>query len=69
MPTVAHVDPAVVHDLFTEGQFFEFGADGTRQVTEAERQVLERHMHNIGDSKLITFEETKPKSKGKGDSQ
>lgn len=54
-------------DLFTEGQTFVFGEDGKRQVTVAERQALERHMHNVGDPNLIKFEEPK-KSKARSNS-
>lgn len=62
MPTTAKTEPGT--HLFTENQTFDFGDDGTRQVSEAERHTLERFIENGGDLK-IEFEETKPKSKAK----
>lgn len=65
MPTTAIHEPNT--SLFTENQTFEFGEDGTRQVSEAERRALERYMHNRGEPNLIKFEETK-KSKARSNS-
>lgn len=58
MAITAKADPGT--HLFTGGQTFDFGEDGTRQVTEAERALLERHNENGGVPK-IEFSETKSK--------
>lgn len=60
MPTVAKAD---VNDIYTEGHTFQF-ADGKRQVSEAEEQILRRYMANGGPVE-IEFEQDTPKKKGK----
>lgn len=59
MPKVAKAEAGA--DLFTEGIHFVFGPDGTRQVSEAEVQVLERYKANGGVLKIEITETKKPK--------
>lgn len=59
MALVAKTEPGA--DLFTEGQHFVFGDDGTRQVTQAEADLLRRYAENGGPLKIEVSEE---KAKG-----
>jgi hypothetical protein len=61
MPTVAKA-PADT-DIYTGGQHFVFGPDGTRQVSKTEEEVLRSYLAN-GGPVSIDFEEQKPKKKG-----
>lgn len=56
MPKVAKTEPGA--DLFTENTHFVFGDDGTRQVSEAEVEILRRYEANGGPFK-IEITETK----------
>lgn len=46
MAKVAKATPGVT--IYTEGQTFDFGADGKRQVTEAEIEKLRKYKENGG---------------------
>lgn len=59
MPLVAKTEPGA--DLFTEGQHFVFGDDGTRQVSQAEAEALRRYQANGGRLKIEITEDSKKK--------
>lgn len=56
MPTEARTEPNTT--IVVGDQVFEFGDDGTRQVTEAEVEQLNGYMLNGGSAK-ITFAKSK----------
>ena len=59
MPLVAKTDAGA--DLYTEGTHFVFGDDGTRQVSNAEAEILRRYQENGG---VLKIEINESKSKG-----
>lgn len=59
MPHIAKAAPGT--NIYTEGQTFDFGDDGTRQVSEAEIEKLRRYEANGGPVKI---EITEAKRKG-----
>jgi hypothetical protein len=59
MPLVARAEAGA--DLYTEGTHFVFGDDGSRQVTQAEADILRRYKENGG---VLKIEITESKKKG-----
>lgn len=59
MPKVAKAAPGTL--IYTEGQTFDFGADGTRQVSEEEVEKLRRYESNGGPIKVEITETKKRK--------
>ena len=57
--TTAHVKSGI-HRIRTAGQNFDFGEDGSRQVTEAEQEALQRWSLNSGNE--ITFKDAPAKA-------